>query len=156
MRTRPVPGYAALLWAEKVAAWRRDAVFELPDERVDPEQLEGVESALRAWAPPEADPAPPPPVFLSRAGSGDQPSEEAPVVSTASGGMDPDTDLGAAEWLAVLGLGRYSPALVGAGYDDPSVWSLMLESEFQEMCDHAAMLPGHRVKLLAALRGTVP
>lgn len=53
--------------------------------------------------------------------------------------------------LSSLGLGQYAPALFAQGYDDPSIWGLLTVGEFEEMCSLARMLPGHRVKLAAAI-----
>ena len=54
--------------------------------------------------------------------------------------------------LSSLGLSIYSETLLSLGYDDPAMLTQMLNTEFEEMCDLAGILPGHRCKLSAAVR----
>ena len=48
---------------------------------------------------------------------------------------------------------RYAPGLLAQGYDDPSIWPLMSDDDFEEMAELVDMLPGHRVKFAAAIYG---
>mmetsp|Transcript_23563 Transcript_23563/g.27658 ORF Transcript_23563/g.27658 Transcript_23563/m.27658 type:complete len:106 (+) Transcript_23563:16-333(+) len=56
------------------------------------------------------------------------------------------------QFMEGIGLSVYTPALLSLGYDDPSIWPLLTEEDFLEMCELSHMLPGHRAKLATALR----
>jgi len=54
-------------------------------------------------------------------------------------------------FLDTHGLGVYAEALLSNGYDDLSIILNMSNEDFQDMCDFTQVLPGHRLKFIAAI-----
>mmetsp|Transcript_15538 Transcript_15538/g.45947 ORF Transcript_15538/g.45947 Transcript_15538/m.45947 type:complete len:424 (-) Transcript_15538:96-1367(-) len=140
-----------------VEEWRLSAVAELLPQDIEVELLQALETVLGEYMDIAATPGPlalAPHLVSSTLREADE--DHGASQSQGTPNTLPRSTVGGtvAELLVFLDtydLGMYAERLLAQGYDNLGIILGMSNEDFQDMCDFSQVLPGHRLKFIAAI-----